>query len=76
MPPELRFKKSLYEMGDNLSNDVTILTSTSRAPREKMVIRDVSGQDYNFKVKYLKCVDFAENSIAPQVFFPRCIGEI
>jgi len=24
---------------------------------------------YNFKVEYLKCVDFAENPIAPQVFF-------
>ena len=30
----------------DLGNDVTILTSTSRAPREKMVIRDVSGLQF------------------------------
>jgi len=29
---------------------------------------------YNFKVEYLKCVDFAENPIAPQVFFHVLLG--
>ncbi|MCZ7392767.1 MAG: glycosyltransferase family 4 protein [Candidatus Methanoperedens sp.] len=49
-------------------HDVTILTSTSNAPREKMVIKKKYKEEYNFKVKYLASIDFYENPIAPSVF--------
>ena len=48
---------------------VSILTSTSKAPREAMVTGKRYEEKHNFKVRYLRCVDFDENPIAPSVFF-------
>jgi len=54
-----------------LGQDVTIVTTRSKAPREKMVADEQHGEqeEYNYKVRYLKSVDFDENPIAPSVFF-------
>jgi len=63
---EFGLAQSLTELG----NDVTILTSTAKAPREKMV----RGKEYNFyshdfKVKYFPTpLNVGENPIVPSVF--------
>ena len=62
---EYYLAQTLTEFG----HDVTILTSTSKAPREAMVTGKRYEKKHNFEVKYLKCVDFDENPIAPSVFF-------
>lgn len=49
--------------------DVTILTSTSTAPREEMVGNKKHKEEYNFRVRYLASIDFDENPIVPSVFF-------
>lgn len=61
---EYGFAQTLTEFG----HEATILTSTSDAPREKMVTKKKSKEQHNFKVKYLKSIDFAENPFAPSVF--------
>jgi len=57
--------KKLSELG----HDVTIITSTSLAPREKMVANDRYVEKYNYNVKYLASIDFYENPIVLSVFF-------
>jgi len=54
-------------LGD-AGNDVTILTSTAKAPREKAISADALSAEYNFNVKYFRCIDFAENPITFKVF--------
>lgn len=62
-----------YGLADGLTKlgeDVTILTSTGKAPREKMVKSDYqSGNKESFKVKYLPTVmDIGEIPLTPTVF--------
>lgn len=63
---EYGLAQSLTELG----HEVTILTSTAKAPREEMI----RGKEYNFyshdfKVKYLPTpLNISENPIAPSVF--------
>jgi len=63
---EFGFAQSLTELG----NDVTVLTSTARAPREGMVAE--GGPElypHDFKVKYLPTIlNIGENPITPSVF--------
>ncbi len=52
-----------------LGHDVTILTSSGKAPREKMVAVKESDLSHTFKVKYLPTLfDFGENPVVVGVF--------
>ncbi|MDI6888785.1 MAG: glycosyltransferase family 4 protein [Methanocellales archaeon] len=70
---EFGLAESLFKLG----NDVTIVTSTSRAPREKMVASGKGDEpNYNFKVKYLRTlVDVFENPIVPTAFIEILRGD-
>lgn len=63
---EFGLAQSLIELG----NDVTILTSTAKAPREEMIRgKDYNFYSYDFKVKYLPTpLNVGENPIVPSVF--------
>lgn len=63
---EFGLAQSLTELG----HDVTILTSTAKAPREAMVgAGEYNFYSHDFKVKYLPTIlNIGENPIAPFVF--------
>lgn len=67
----------LAESLSKLGNDVTIITSTSRAPREKTVANGKGDKpNYNFKVKYLMTlIDIFENPIVPTAFLEILRGD-
>jgi len=63
---EFGLAQSLAELG----NDVTIITSTGKAPREKMITTEEHElYSHDFKVKYLPTIlNIGENPIVPSVF--------
>jgi len=65
----------LAESLSRLGNDVTIVTSTSKAPREKVVVNKNIQREYLFDVVYLKTImDVFENPIVV-ADFKKLIGK-
>lgn len=62
---EFMLSEALAENG----NEVTILTSTGRAPREQKISHNRGKRDFGFNVEYLRCLDIAENPFVPQTLF-------
>ncbi|HID26757.1 MAG TPA: glycosyltransferase family 1 protein [Methanosarcinales archaeon] len=62
---EYGLAQSLTELG----HEVTIIASTGKAPREKMVAKNAREFYYEFKVEYLPTIlDIGENPIVPSAF--------
>ncbi len=70
---EYGLAQSLAKMG----HEVTIVTSTAKAPREAMVKeKDPNVHSYDFKVKYsLTPLNLGENPVAPSVFIHILIND-